>query len=337
MQIVTAEKTAVDISIVILNYNDKEYLKGCLLSLDHCSTSRRVEIIVSDNASTDGSIEMIESEFPHVRLLKNNENLGFTKGNNAGIKASHGKYVFLLNSDIKVLDACIDALADYLDQNPDVALAGPRILNRDMSLQCTCRKDPGLWNNFCAFSGLAGMFPKVSFLSGEQMFYFKGDRTADMDILVGCFSAIRREAIERVGLLDERFYMYGDELDWCRRFREAGWRVVFHPNGQAIHYGGTSTVRKDPVKYAVLQQNSVLRYWDKYHGLGGCFGIKCLIVFRLISRWLAAFAKYLLSPAKRVDSGIRMRTSIACLRTLFSGNSISGSARPAAGSGLGGA
>jgi GT2 family glycosyltransferase len=326
-----------DISIVILNTNDLKYLEECLESLRNCSKSRQVEIIVSDNASSDGSIEMMESRFPHVKILKNKENLGFTKGNNVGIKASQGRYVYLLNSDIKVLEGCIDILADYLDQHADVGLVGPKILNQDMTLQCSCRKDPTLWNNFCAATGLAALFPASPFLSGEQMFYFKGDRIADMDILVGCFSAIRRKAIDEVGLLDEGFYMYGDELDWCRRFRQAGWRVVYDPEARAIHYGGTSTTRKDPVRFNVMQQNSLLRYWEKYHGFAGRFGIKCLIIFRLGSRWAGAFAKYLASPGKRAESSARMRTCTACLLALFGRRPDLGSREPVPGNPAGNA
>ena len=308
-----------DISIVILNTNDLPYLAECLESLRNCCKTRRVEIIVSDNASTDGSVEMVEAKFPQVKLLKNKENLGFTKGNNVGIRASAGNYVFLLNSDIRVLGDCIDQMADFLDRNPEVGLAGPKVLNRDMTLQCTCRKDPTLWNNFCAETGLAKLFRHSGFFSGEQLFHFKGERTTDMDILVGCFSAIRRKAMDEVGLLDEGFYMYGDELDWCRRFRSGGWRVVYHPAGQAIHYGGTSTVNKDPVHFAVLRQHSVLRYWLKYHGFFWRAGIKGLLIFRHVRRWMGGFASSLIQPAGREEGRTRMRMSVACLRDLFGG------------------
>jgi len=263
----------------------------------------------------------VETKFPQVKLLKNQENLGFTKGNNVGIKASTGKYVFLLNSDIKVFEGCIDALADFLDQNPGVGWVAPRVLNRDLTLQCTCRKDPTLWNTFCADTGLAKLFRNSDFFSGEQMFFFKGEKTTDREVLMGCFSALRRQAIEEVGLMDEGFYMYGDELDWCRRFRQGGWRVVYHPSGQAIHYGGTSTVKKDPVRFAVLQQHSELRYWQKYHGWGGRIGIRCLMIFRHFRRWIAGLVSSLLKPAGREEGRVRMRVSIACLRDLFGAGS----------------
>ena len=306
-----------DISIVILNYNDKEYLRECLQSLQHCSHSRQVEILVSDNASTDGSIEMVEAEFPRARLLKNKENLGFTRGNNVGIRASAGRYVFLLNSDIKVLDGCIDAMAQFLDDHPKAGIVGPKILNRDMSHQSSCRQYPTLWNNFCQAAGLAKFLRGSRFFSGEHMFFFKGDRVADVDVLVGCFSALRRAAIDQVGLLDENFYMYGDDLDWCRRFREGGWRVVFNPAAQAVHYMGTSTTKKDPVRYGLLQQHSVLRYWRKYHGRAAVAAMEGLIILRMALRGFIGFVKYISIPSKRVEGKNRIKEAGACLRALF--------------------
>jgi hypothetical protein len=310
-----------DISIVILNTNDVKYLEECLESLRACSKSRQVEIIVSDNASTDGSIEMVESKYPRVKLLKNQENLGFTKGNNVGIRASAGKYVFLLNSDIKVLGDCIDEMADFLDTHPDVGLAGPKILNRDLTHQSSCRLHPTLWNNFCQMAGLVKFFRGSKFFSGEHMFFFHGDRELDVQVLVGCFSALRRQAIDQVGMLDENFYMYGDDLDWCRRLRQGGWRVVFHPGAQAIHYMGTSTTKRDPVRYALLQQQSVLRYWRKYHGRAGVAGIQALIFLRLLTRWMTGLLKYVAIPSKRDEGRTRLKESSACLRALFGAGS----------------
>ena len=233
----------IDISVVILSWNDKDHLVELLDSLQ--STKRSMEIIVVDNASTDGSPELVEAKYPHVILIKNKENLGFPKGNNMGTRASRGKYVYLLNSDIKVLEGCMDALADFMDQNPKVGFCGPRIFNKDLTHQSSCRRNPTLWNNICSASGLASVFRGSKFFSGEHMFYFKGDRQIDVDVLVGCFWVVRRAAIDEFGLLDEGFFIYAEDVDWCKRCWKAGWRVVFFP-GQAIHYGGASTTKKGP-------------------------------------------------------------------------------------------
>jgi hypothetical protein len=120
-------------------------------------------------------------------------------------------------------------------------------------------------------------------------------------------------------LLDEQYYMYGDDLDWCRRFKQGGWRVVFYPGAQAIHYMGTSTTKKDPVRYAIMQQQSVLRYWTKYHGLAGRFAIGCLMFCNSVIRWCGACVKSVLRPASREQSRVKMRVSSALLRTLLCG------------------
>jgi GT2 family glycosyltransferase len=307
-----------DISVVILSWNDKSHLEGLLKSLANSTKTRSMEIIVVDNASTDGSPEMVEADFPSVNLIRNKENLGFPKGNNMGVKASRGKYIYILNSDIKVLDGCMDALADFLDQNPRVGMVGPKILNGDLTHQSSCRQFPTVWNNFCEAAGLAKAFPKSKFFSGEHMFYFEGDRLREVDVLVGCFWTVRREALDEVGLLDEGFFIYAEDVDWCKRFWEAAWRVEFCPTASAIHYRGASTTKKDPIRFALTQQRSVLRYWKKHHSVAARIGIKSFIFIHKAGRWAVALATFSLNPSKRQDSKMRMDVSAACLRDLFS-------------------
>ena len=146
---------------------------------------------------------------------------------------------------------------------------GPRVFNPDMTQQSTCRRFPTLWNNFCSATHLERIFKGHRFFAGEHMFYFPHDRTLAVDVIVGCFSMIRREAFDDVGLLDEDLFMYGDDVDWCRRARNAGWQVVFYPGAQAIHDRGKTTA-PFPVHFAVAQQRSVLRYWTKHHSFLGC-------------------------------------------------------------------
>ena len=306
-----------DISIVILNWNDRKHMEICLDSLLNCTKSRTIETIVVDNGSTDGSPEMVAEKYPYVKLIRNHENIGFPKGNNTGIRASTGKYVFVLNSDIKVLGNCVDTLIDYLEANPDIGMIGPKILNADMSLQSSCRRFPTLWNNFCSASGLAKLFSRSRFFSGEHMLYFKGDRTIDVDVLVGCFWLVRRKAINAFGLLDEGFFIYAEDVDWCVRCWNAGWRVVFHPDAQAIHYRGVSTTKKDPVRFALTQQTSVLRYWKKHHGSFGRFAMSCLIFGHLLMRWLAALIKSATGSRDPEESKTRIQVTKACLRALF--------------------
>jgi GT2 family glycosyltransferase len=306
-----------DVSVVIVAWNAGHYLAECLSSLMTALPRREIEVLVVDNASTDGTCEMIETKFPWVKLIKSPENLGFAKGNNVAICQCLGRYIALVNPDVVVLPGCLDALADFLDEHPKVGNVGPRVLNPDMTLQISCRRFPTIWNNFCSASGLANGFKKFQVFSGEQMFFFPHDRTTPVNILVGCFTMIRREAFDAVGLLDEALFMYGDDLDWCRRCWDAGWEVVFCPNAQAIHYGGKTTAPY-PVRFAIAQQRSVLYYWSKHRGIWGVLGIRSVMLLHHVLRYWFALVSGFVRPNRKSETGVRRQVSGACLRELFS-------------------
>jgi len=306
-----------DISVVIVGWNARHYLELCLESLAAAPPRRSTEVLVVDNASSDGSSEMIKAQFPWVKLIRSEENLGFAKGNNVAIRQCQGSYIALVNPDVIVFSGCLDALADFLDQNPKVGNVGPRVLNPDMTMQSTCRRFPTVWNNFCSATSLATAFKNSKFFAGEHMFYFPHDRTLPVDVLVGCFSMIRREAFNDVGLLDEDLFMYGDDVDWCRRARNAGWQVVFFPGGKAIHDRGKITAPY-PVRFAVAQQKSVLHYWRKHHGFWGVMGIRSIIFFHHLARYGFAVVAGLAGAKGTAESDVRKQVSGACLRAMLS-------------------
>jgi GT2 family glycosyltransferase len=306
-----------DISIVIVSWNARAFLQACLYSLHRCSHRHSVEIIVVDNASQDGSPDMVEEKFPSVRLIRNTENLGFAAANNIGIRMSAGRYISLINSDVSVLGSCIDALADYLDQHPDVGNVGPKLLNEDMTLQSSCRRFPTLWNNICEAIGLSRVFGRSSFFSGEHMLYFSYDRILDVDVLVGCFWMVRRESFETVGLLDEAFFIYAEDVDWCKRCSKSGWRTSFFPEGQAIHTRGGSSAN-DPLRFAIEQQRAVLHYWKKHHNGFGYRGIRFVLFCHHLIRYLFASTSHWLSPSKCKESDLRGVLCRACMRAILS-------------------
>ncbi|MGA8765331.1 MAG: glycosyltransferase family 2 protein [Candidatus Sulfotelmatobacter sp.] len=308
-----------DISIIIVGWNSRHYLEECLDSLSVAPPSRSVEIIVVDNASTDGSADLVEAKFPHVKLIRSGENLGFAKANNLAIQESRGRYIGLVNPDVEVLPGCLDALADYLDQNPGVGNVGPRVLNSDRTLQSSCRQFPTLWNNFCSATGLASALPSNRLFSGEHMLFFPHDRTMPVDVLVGCFWMLRADAVKDIGLLDESFFMYGEDVDWCKRCWQAGWKIVFLPGAEAIHHRGTSAAAQ-PVWSAVEQQRSLVRYWSKHHGLYGRLGIQSILFCHHVLRYLFGTASGFLGASRHADSGNRVHVSLACLHALFSEN-----------------
>src|SRR5271154_3287028 len=300
--------TSIDISVVVVGWNARHYLELCLESLAKAPPRRSTEVLVVDNASTDGSVEMIEARFPWVKLIRSSENLGFAKGNNVAIRQCQGRYIALVNPDVIVFPDCLDTLADFLDRNPKVGNVGPRVFNPDMTQQSTCRRFPTLWNNFCSATQLERIFKGSSFFAGEHMFYFPHDRTRTVDVIVGCFSMIRREAFDDVGLLDEGLFMYGDDVDWCRRARNAGWQVVFYPDARAIHDRGKTTA-PFPVRFAVAQQRSVLHYWMKHHTFLGVLGIRSIMFFHHLLRYSIAVLSSLADSQKRSQNEVRQRVS----------------------------
>ena len=309
---------SVDISVVIVAWKAKRYVELCLESLQKAPPKRSMEVLVVDNLSEDGTAEMIETKFPWVKLIKSQENLGFSRGNNVAIRQCTGRYIALVNPDVIVFQGCLDALADFLDQNPKVGDVGPRVFNPDMTMQSTCRHFPTLWNNFCDSTGLAARFKKSKFFAGEHMFYFPHDRTLAVDVIVGCFSMIRRETFDQVGLLDEDLFMYGDDVDWCRRARNAGWEMVFYPGGQAIHDRGKTTAPY-PVRFAVAQQRSVLHYWKKHHSFPGVLGIRLLMLIHHVLRYAAGLVATLGGIRENASGAVRKQVSGACLRELLWG------------------
>jgi len=313
--------STIDISVVIVGWNAKHYLDLCLGSLEKAPPKRGMEVFVVDNASSDDSVEMIEAKYPWVKLIKSKENLGFSKGNNVAIRQCQGRYVALVNPDVIVFPGCLDALADFLDENPRVGNVGPRVFNPDMSMQSTCRRFPNLWNNFCSASRLETIFKGSRLFAGEHMFYFPHDRTLAVDVIVGCFSFIRREALDQVGLLDEELFMYGDDVDWCRRARNAGWEVVFYPGAKAIHDRGKTTVAY-PVRFAIAQQRSVLHYWKKHHAVLGVIGIRTIMLLHHGLRYVMATVSAWAQAGLNVQNEARKQVSGACLRELFAPRAV---------------
>lgn len=308
-----------DISVVIVSWNSKAFLEECLESLAK-GHDRPYEVIVVDNDSSDGSPEAVVQRFPWVTLIQSGTNLGFAKGNNLGIRNSRGRYIALVNSDVKVFPACLDQLAEFLDANPEAGMVGPRIFGGDGRQQSSCRRFPSLWNNTCEIFGLNKLFSNTGFFAGEHMSYFGYDRVCEVDVLVGCFIMARRTAVAEFGLLDEEFFMYSEDIDWCRRCSRAGWKVMFYPGAEAIHYcGGSSS--NEPLRFAVAQEQSRLKLWDKHHSrtLACMFVVLATIGHGI--RILFAAMKTILNSEERLRATDAVRTRMTCLRVLWGGAS----------------
>jgi GT2 family glycosyltransferase len=257
--------TQCEVSFVIVSWNAKDYLRECLASLSAASRGMDTEVIVVDNASSDGSWMMVRDEFPTVKLLRKETNAGFARANNRGIESAHGRYLCLVNSDVHVFPEAIKTILEYMEAHPDVGLVGPKALNGDRTRQPTCRTLPTLRSSFFRALSLDTAFPRSLLFGSHFMTNWDYDQTREVDILGGCFWMIRRSALQGVGLLDTQFFMYGEDMDFCRRCHAVGWKVIFHPAAQIIHYGGASSSNA-PARFWIEMQRANLQYWIKHRG-----------------------------------------------------------------------
>lgn len=253
-----------DVSIVIVNWNTKPLLLSCLQSIRDTTHTILHEILVVDNASSDASCEAVMAAFPSVILNQNSTNVGFASANNIGIAVSRGRYVCLVNSDVVLLPGCLDVLTAFMDSHPSVGLVGPLVLNRDLTMQRSCSELPSLRSALMEALFLNRLFPNVSVFRGRYPSSFSQDSVKRVQVLSGCFVMARRSAVDVVGPLDERFFMYKEDVDWCKRFRDAGWDIRLVPDAQAIHFGGASS-SSAPSRFFVEMQRATHQYYSKHH------------------------------------------------------------------------
>jgi GT2 family glycosyltransferase len=231
----------VDVSIIIVAWNVRELLYDCLESVYNETKGISFEVIYVDNASKDGSAEMVRKKFPKVKMIKNEKNEGFIKANNEGIQIAEGRYVLLLNSDTIILDNAIAKTVKFADEHPEAAVVGCKVLNPDKTLQRSCFMYASLLNLLLSATYLYKIFPKSKFFGRERMTWWDFNDVREVETVCGSFSLVRKKAIKQVGLMDETYFVYGDDPDWCYRFHKNGWKILFTPEPEIIHYGGQTT------------------------------------------------------------------------------------------------
>lgn len=309
-----------DVSIIIVNWNTKELLKNCIGSIYEQPNNVQFEIIVVDNASSDGSAMMVKAKFPQVFLIENTENKGFATANNQGMAIAKGRYVLLLNSDTVVLDGAIAKTVTFADDHPEAAVIGCRVLNSDGTLQPTCFMFPSVLNMLLSASYLYKLLPHSPFFGRERMIWWDRDSVREVDVVTGCFMLARREAIEQVGPMDERFFVYSEETDWCcYRFKQAGWKVLFAPDAEIIHLGGQSSKKAGPemtlqLRASILQ--FIRKHCSRFEYILACVLIWCFFALR-VPVW---YVKSLGSKADRNYNRMRLKTYLIAMKKLmFSG------------------
>lgn len=258
---------AQDVAVVIVSWNVKALLRRCLASLQSaCArSSLSCQVIVVDNASSDGTAETVRHEFPAVTLIANERNLGFVGGCNQGAAASDGRYILLLNPDTEVVGDAVQAMVGYMDAHADVGVLGPRLLFPDGRVQSSRRRFPSLATALIESTVLQQWFPRSSLLRRYYMLDRSDDETQDVDWVTGACMCIRREAWDQVGPLDPSLFMYSEELDWCRRARNKGWRAVYLPTATIIHHEAQSSGQVVAARHIYFHSSKVY-YFHKHHG-----------------------------------------------------------------------
>ncbi|MBL8116251.1 MAG: glycosyltransferase family 2 protein [Anaerolineae bacterium] len=288
-----------DLSIIIVSWNVAGLLKSCLESIYRSPfPADRLEVIVVDSASSDDSVQQVRQHFPQVTLLSQSENLGFTRCNNIGTQTSTGRYIFLLNPDTEVLDDALAQMVAYMDANPTIGILGPHTLNTDGTTQSSRRRFPTPLLGFFESTWLQPLAPH-SLLDHFYVNDAPMDATLDVDWVQGSALLARREVYQQIGGLDEGYVMYSEELDWCKRAKTAGWRVVYLGTSRIIHHGGKSSEQVTARKHIHFQQ-SKLRYFHLYHGWLTAQVLRIFLLISYLAQLIIEGAKSLLGHKRQL-------------------------------------
>ncbi|MCO6453147.1 MAG: glycosyltransferase family 2 protein [Caldilineales bacterium] len=305
---------AVDISILIVSWNVRDLLLKCLAALPAAGGSERsYEIIVVDNASSDGTVQAVIQAFPEVHVIANKENRSFTSGNNQALAKARGDYLFLLNPDAEPDPGSIAELWRYLEANPGVGIAGPRLRYPDGSVQSSRRRFPTLPVLFTESAVVQEYLPGLSLFRRYYLADQADDIPQTVDWIVGAAMFARRQVYEQIGGLDESFFMYSEELDWCRRAVEAGWQVGYVPAAGIVHYEGKSSEQVMASRHVRFFSSRVL-YTRKYYGSFWAETLRLWLLAIFAFQWLREGAKWLVGH-KRTLRMERMRAYAQVLRS----------------------
>jgi len=291
------EDTFLDLSIVIVSYNVRGLLKECLESIYRTTKYIQFEVYVVDNNSSDGTIQMIEREFPQVKLIANKDNIGFAKANNLAFQKSRGKYILMLNPDTVILQNSLYKIVNYFEQQPNIGAIGCKMLNSDRTLQPSCYNFPTLLEIFGMY------FIGSRIFSGLKKFDY--DKVQEVDFVRGAFLALNKQCLEEIGLLDEKLFMFGEETDLCYRMKQRGWKVIYIPDTVIIHHRGKSTEQISDNMYS-QRIRSIIYYFQKNRGKISTFLLRAIIFFgvglRLLLRGVLEIRNRILGKKKKTIS-----------------------------------
>jgi N-acetylglucosaminyl-diphospho-decaprenol L-rhamnosyltransferase len=306
----------IDLSIVIVNWNVCDLLCRCLHSIFDDAVPRadvpgvwqlghtgsqmldasgppavEFEVLVIDSASADDSVETVRHAFPGVRLYPSEANLGYTGGNNLGMRESRGRYVLLLNPDTEVLGDALGTMVSYMDAHPQVGVVGPQLLWPDGSVQSSRRRFPTVCTALVESTLLQKWFPRHPIIRRYYVLDRPDSVVSEVDWVQGACLMVRREVLEQVGVLDDAYFMYSEELDWQRRIAAAGWRVVYLPSAQIVHHEGKSSAQVVALRHIRFARSKV-RYFGKHHGLLAGQIVRSWLLFNYAYEWTVEALKW---------------------------------------------
>ena len=271
-----------DLSVIIVSWNTKGLLLQCLTSIYGRIGEQGVEVFVVDNGSTDGSREAVQEKFPNVKLIQNEKNLGFAIANNKALRLSKGKYLLLLNPDTQVKEGAVEALISFMEIHPDVGIAGAQLLNSDGSKQNSIANFPSLATELLNKSFLRRLFPKR--FPGKER---EHPNPIEVDSVIGACMMVKRDAMEQVGLLDEDYFLFLEETDWCLRMKKVGWRIYHVPQAEIVHFQG-KTANLVRGKAKIEYYRSLYLFFEKHRGAMQSMILKVLFFIRFSMDFIVA-------------------------------------------------
>lgn len=301
-----------DLSVVIVSWNVRDLLDRCLQSINAGRGELSLEVVVVDSGSSDGTPDMVDRQYPWVRLIARDDNVGFPKGNNIGIDISKGRTILLLNPDTEVIGDALSVMVSYMDSQQDVGILGAQLLNPDGSVQPSRRRFPTLATAVFESTWLQPLTPNL-WLEHYYALDLNDSAIAEVDWLTGACLMTRPEVLAEVGPLDEEYFMYSEELDWCRRIKQAGWKVVYLPTAAIKHYVGKSSEQAVTERHINFQR-AKLRYFRKYHGRSEANLLRVILLSNYLFQMVLEAAKGVLGH-KRALRWQRVRAYWEVIRT----------------------
>ena len=304
----------VDLSIIIVNYNTWGLLKDCLISIFENQTDFSYRVVVVDNASSDGSVAMIKEHFPQAELIASEINGGFAYANNLGLRhvgfdnegklqVQASRYAILLNPDTIIPATALDEMIKFMDAQPDVGAVGPKLVRLDGSLDLACRRSfPTPTVSFYRMVGLSKLFPRSRVFGRYNMTFVDPDELLEVDSVVGAFMMVRREAIAQAGLLDETYFMYGEDLDWAYRIKAKGWKIYYNPAVTVIHVKRASSRRSPKAQIEFYRAMDI--FYRKFYAAGTPFWLHGLVIIGINFRWRLIQGKYYFLNLLKADTNL---------------------------------